>query len=238
MIQHKSNRWVGLNICVLFWSNFDLFPFAESEVNSAGSSASSKLTSGLSWAVSSLAAKLSRTKVEDDNNETSNQKKIGNISLARQQPPAASDDNSHKNISSFSSSAVIEEKKEWTDQSSNASSRNESVAEVPAENGWNDNWDEDFFAEAEKDPVKVPEEKTTKTDTNKNAWDMDDADDWDNFGSAKPEVVSRPTTITERRTTGNRPNPTAKSTTTKRGPMRLGAQKLNKNNIDWFVIYT
>lgn len=224
--------------------------FAESEINQSGSNVSSKFTSGLSWAVSSIAAKLTRTRDDTQENPGS---KIGNLPATS----AAAANKGSTNSSQIKSISHSDEQYKATKNTIDDSKSFASDLDIQASeaDGWgDDNWDNDDISQ-ELGELKLEENAPSATSKNKfaiieeknaaNAWDddfpMDDwnsSSDWqsteislgknDKVGNDEhifqEPVVRKPTTNIRR--TAN----TTSSNLTKKGPMKLGAKNSSKMN--------
>ena len=164
--------------------------FSESEINQSGSNVSAKLTSGLSWAVSSIAAKLTRTRDETQDSATSsNSNKIGNLpaTSAASRVAATSSNNQPKSISHSDGPPKTALGGTSADTKSFASDLDSQTAD-----GWadDDGWDNDDDITNELGELKFEDDKpSTTSKTTKfapikekntaNSWDDDLLmDDW------------------------------------------------------------
>lgn len=162
----------------------------ESEINQSGSNVSAKLTSGLSWAVSSIAAKLTRTRDETQDSATSsNSNKIGNLpaTSAASRVAATSSNNQPKSISHSDGPPKTALGGTSADTKSFASDLDSQPAD-----GWadDDGWDNDDDITNELGELKFEDDKpSTTSKTTKfapikekntaNSWDDDLLmDDW------------------------------------------------------------
>lgn len=168
----------------------NILHFSESEINQSGSNVSAKLTSGLSWAVSSIAAKLTRTRDETQDSATSsNSNKIGNLpaTSAASRVAATSSNNQPKSISHSDGPPKTALGGTSADTKSFASDLDSQPAD-----GWadDDGWDNDDDITNELGELKFEDDKpSTTSKTTKfapikekntaNSWDDDLLmDDW------------------------------------------------------------
>lgn len=201
---------------------FFFFRPIESEINKSGSNVSSKFTTGLSWAVNSLAAKLTRTKIENDNHNEDEQK------------PKQSIQNNH-------SSTVNQDKHQNNDNENNLKNDDQmkikSIDDLTGNSdGWEgDGWENDLLEDWEKNvPIKPVAPKIHNKNNDENGWDNDI--DWGENNDSEDknenklittikkddEEILKPRIRQTRISSTTKPGP-------KKGPMKLGAQKLKKS---------
>ena len=200
---------------------FFFFRPIESEINKSGSNVSSKFTTGLSWAVNSLAAKLTRTKIENDNHNEDEQKPKQSIqnnhSLTVNQDKHQNNDN--ENILKNDDQMKIKSIDDLTGNS----------------DGWEgDGWENDLLEDWEKNvPMKPVAPKIHNKNNDENGWDNDI--DWGENNDSEDKNENKLTTIKkdDEEILKPRIRQTRISSTTKpgpkKGPMKLGAQKLKKS---------
>ncbi|KAI2800659.1 hypothetical protein RDWZM_009027 [Blomia tropicalis] len=219
----------------------------ESEINQSGSNVSSKLTSGLSWAVSSIAAKLTRSKIDEDGESGSNQNKIGNL------PSKPINEN---NVSNKSNQSLTKNKPEPSSKSFVGEDCDNNTNDLDLNSGATDGWDEDnwdneisnlgFSQNGATKSSSVQFKPAESNDPISSAWDDEDPlNDWDSNEWKTPESKVEPIVeddpfkdMVETRTTQvNRVNARRTIQTSKpalnankKGPMRLGAQKISKTS--------
>ena len=200
---------------------FFFFRPIESEINKSGSNVSSKFTTGLSWAVNSLAAKLTRTKIENDNHNEDEQK------------PKQSIQNNH-------SLTVNQDKHQNNDNENNLKNDDQmkikSIDDLTGNSdGWEgDGWENDLLEDWEKNvPMKPVAPKIHNKNNDENGWDNDI--DWGENNDSEDKNENKLTTIKkdDEEILKPRIRQTRISSTTKpgpkKGPMKLGAQKLKKS---------
>ncbi|XP_027197212.2 N-terminal kinase-like protein yata [Dermatophagoides pteronyssinus] len=204
-----------------FSENPSLIEHMESEINKSGSNVSSKFTTGLSWAVNSLAAKLTRTKIESDNHNEDEQKPKQSIqnnhSLTVNQDKHQNNDN--ENILKNDDQMKIKSIDDLTGNS----------------DGWEgDGWENDLLEDWEKNvPMKPVAPKIHNKNNDENGWDNDI--DWGENNDSEDKNENKLTTIKkdDEEILKPRIRQTRISSTTKpgpkKGPMKLGAQKLKKS---------
>lgn len=170
-----------------------------------------------------MAAKLTRTKIEESgDNSTVN--RIGNLPSARSVPVSKETNNN--------ASSKVEEKPVEI-------SNNDEFG--GAADGWEDDWQDSVLSEFADDKssdtsynslgksttqnsLKL-ETKTIDDDWNGGGWDFEDI----KVPEPKPKPIE-PTLSERPNRTAARPRNTAIGSKPARGPMKLGAQKLRKNN--------
>ena len=234
--------------------------FAESEINQSGSNVSSKLTSGLSWAVSSIAAKLTRTRDETQDSAANSSNKIGNL-------PATSSVAASKGITNTSQAKSISHSDHQPSKAALGTSDDSksftSDMDSHVADDWDDNngWDnDDDIITNELGEFKFEDDKPSTTSKNKiapikekntaNSWDDDfPMDDWNSdwqstdtnsgthdkggtFSTNDEHIFKEPVVRKPERVIerSRTGGNTASSTLAKKGPMKLGAQKSSKMN--------
>ncbi|OTF83827.1 hypothetical protein BLA29_007923 [Euroglyphus maynei] len=198
-----------------FSENPALIEHMESEINKSGSNVSSKFTTGLSWAVNSLAAKLTRTKIESGDGHH----------------------NEDEQKQSQSSSATVNQDKHQNSDNEQVLKKDDQmkIKSIDDPIGNSDGWEEDGW---ENDDLIEDWEKNVVPPVapkihNNNGWDndMNWGDDLEEKNDHKIPMTKK--VDDEAETLKPRIRPTKGGSTTskgpKKGPMKLGAQKLKKN---------